>query len=131
MAWFDRNSREMNWVWLLTIYGESVGHGGYSYQLNRNGEIAFDNEKVLEKFLSEIDSQDLVILAEPRHEEVDPSSIIFGGRNYHTEQASLFCREDDIAKLNTDEPVHFQCLTEIETEDKEGFIEVIRLFIDN
>ena len=129
MAWFDSASREPNWVWLLTITREYMNGQNYLYGMRRNKDVDFDENNVLKKFLNEIDSRDLVTLIEPRQATVDPSTIIFGGRHYNVERISLFCLEEDVGKLETNEPVHFQCPTEIGINDKEEFMKVIRLFI--
>lgn len=131
MAWFDRDSREPKWVWLLTISREHLGRKNYSYRLDWNRDIKFDEKKVFEKFLCEIDMNDLVTIDEPARPVVDPSTTIYGLRHSKVKSINLFCREEDITKLDTDEPVHFYCSTEIEVDDKEKFIEVIRHFVDN
>ena len=131
MAWFDRDSQEPNWVWLLTISRERLGRKNYSYQLNWNQKFSFDEKKVFEKFLKELDSPELVTIEEPRVSNVDLSMIIYGGRQRNIETINFLCLEEEISKINTDEPVRFYCCTDLETDNKERFIEVIKLFMED
>ena len=129
MAWFDSTSHEPNWIWLLDISKEYIERRNSSCEMRCNGEIDFDRNKVLKKFLSEIDSRDLVTMVEPRCDTIDFSNMYVGGRHDSIEKLSLFCLEEDVGKIETNEPVHFTCSTEIGINDKEEFMKVIKLFI--
>lgn len=136
MAWFDRNL-EPNRMLLFIItqsYSDScfAGEGPKSYRYDiKDSEVKENFVKILEKFLAEIDSRDLVTFESPnRNFDANPFNAIYGGTSHVSERFILSCYEEDREKLFTDDPVRFICYTEIEMDDKEKFIEFIKFLME-
>lgn len=135
MAWFDKPTNNPKYQFLFAITRERSGFWGHmgDYTYSARGPELKRMSGILRQFLNELDSEEeLVKMMSPEYKE-DPtpaSQRRVGGPIRTSQQISFSALEEDLPNLCTDKPVHFLCSTEIALDNKDEFINVVKLFID-
>lgn len=135
MAWFDKPTNNPKYQFLFAITRERSGFWGHmgDYTYSARGPELKRMSGILRQFLNELDSEEeLVKMMSPEYKE-DPtpaSQRRVGGPIHTSQQISFSALEEDLPNLCTDKPVHFLCSTEIALDNKDEFINVVKLFID-
>lgn len=136
MAWFNKSTEENKYVLVTTILKERHGRFGdiktnYSMKYRPRAEISYDKvDAVLKKFIERIDDESFVTLREIGHAPYDSSNAIVGGPVRGCDGFYFYILNEDIPKLETDEPVHIVCEADAFPDDKEEFLDVVKLFCD-
>ncbi|MBR4110272.1 MAG: hypothetical protein IKK43_01105 [Clostridia bacterium] len=136
MAWFNKSNEENKYVLVTTILKERYGRFGdiktnYSMKYRPRTEISYDKvDAVLKKFIEKIDDESFVTLREFEREPYDSANAVVGGPVRGCNGFYFYILKEDISKIETDEPIHVLCMADAFPDDREEFLDMVKLFCD-
>lgn len=135
MAWFDKTQEDDKYVLVAIISKEwhgYVGRTSVNYSMKNVNGIPFSQVSlVLKKMLEKIDDNDLVTLKEFERERnyYDSSNARCGGPVNACNRFFFYVLKEDIPKIEADEPIHVHCIADEFPDDKEKFLEMVKMFL--
>lgn len=135
MAWFNKPQEESKYLSIARIVEERHGRCGEittDYSMRYEGKIPHEKvDAVIKKMLERIDDESFVTLREIK-QVPDPyrnNHIIFGTPTRVYKGFYFYVLKEDIPKIETDEPIHIVCEADEFPDDKEKFLEIVKLFM--
>lgn len=135
MAWFNKPQEESKYLSIARIVEERHGRCGEittDYSMRYEGKIPHEKvDAVIKKMLERIDDESFVTLREIK-QVPDPyrnNHIIFGTPARVYKGFYFYVLKEDIPKIETDEPIHIVCEADEFPDDKEKFLEIVKLFM--
>ena len=134
MSWFDKSQEKPKYLMIAKIVEEY--HDRHScdpkdYSMRYEGKIPHEKvDVVLRKMLERIDDEEFVTLREiKRVPNPYSSSFIFGSRNWNYNGFYFYILEEEIPKIDTDEPIHIVCEADKFPKNKEKFLDIVKFFM--